>query len=160
MSAIASFIKLPKTALEGLREAAVPKKRLFGAPRDTYQEYLRRHGREIVAYEWSGYVLATLLTCLQKHHQIDLMHSEYDVLSTFLAKSRGTTCFIFTSAHRRTCLAKLDEPFSEEKMRDYYNEFNSTTEEGAGKPMLDGVRAFRQSLNHLDDSSVILFSIG
>jgi hypothetical protein len=31
MSAIASFIKMPKSALDGLRSAAVPKKRLFSA---------------------------------------------------------------------------------------------------------------------------------
>jgi len=33
MSAVANFIKLPKSALVGLREAAVPKKRSAGRPR-------------------------------------------------------------------------------------------------------------------------------
>jgi hypothetical protein len=159
MSAIASFIKLPTTALDGLREAAVPKKRLFGAARDTYQDYLRQHGKEVADYKWSGYVLATLLVCLQEEHQIDLMKSEFDELSTFLSKSRGATCFIFTDAHRRAFLPKLDGEFSEQALCDYYNEFNGSTETEAGKPMLDGVRAFRQSVSTLDEGSVILFSI-
>jgi hypothetical protein len=160
MSAIASFIKLPKTALDGLREAAVPKKRLFGAPRDTYPDYLRQHGQEIADYKWSGYVLATLLVCLQKQHQIDLMKSEFDELSTFLSKSRGATCFIFTDAHKQAFIPKLTGQFSEQALCDYYNEFNGAAEADAGKPMLDGVSAFRQSVSALDEASVVVFSIG
>lgn len=100
MSAIASFIKLPKAALDGLRAAAVPKKRHFGAPRDLYPDYLQQHGQEVADYKWSGHVLATLLVCLQKQHQIDLMKSEFDELSTFLSQSRGATCFILTDTHK------------------------------------------------------------
>ncbi len=159
MSAIASFIKLPKTALDGLRDAAIPKKRLFGSPHDTYHDYLRQHGQEVADYKWSGYVLATLLVCLQEQ-QIDLMHSEYDRLSTFLTKSRGTTHFIFTDAHKRAYLPKLDGEFSEQSLCDYYNEFHGSAETEAGKPMLDGVYAFRQSVSTLDEGSVVVFGIG
>jgi hypothetical protein len=60
MSVIASFIKIPKSALVGLRSAAVPKKRLFGAARDTYYDFLREHGREVADYHWSDFVLATV----------------------------------------------------------------------------------------------------
>ena len=66
MSAIASFIKLPKSALEGLRNAATG---------GTDSDYLRSNGREVA--EWSGYVLATLLPYPQEKHLIDLMKSEY-----------------------------------------------------------------------------------
>ena len=160
MSAIASFIKLPKTALGGLRETAIPKKRLFGSPRDNYPDYLRQHGQPVADYKWSGFVLATLLVYLQKQQQIDLMHSDFDELSTFLSKSRGATHFIFTNAHKQAFLAKLDGEFSEQVLCAYYNEFNGSAETEAGKPMLDGIRAARQSLSALDDSLVILFSIG
>jgi hypothetical protein len=160
MSAIASFIKLPKTALDGLREAAVPKKRLFGSPRDTYHDYLRRYGREVADYKWSGYVLATLLVCLQEEHEIDLMHSDYDQLSTFLTESRGATHFIFTDAHKRAYLPKLDGEFSEKALCDYFNAFNASSEAEAGRPMLDGVRALRRSVSTLDAGSVVVFSIG
>ena len=55
MSAIASFTKLPKSALEGLREALAS---------GTDYDYLRANGREVAEYRWSGYVLATLLPYL------------------------------------------------------------------------------------------------
>lgn len=96
MSAIASFVKLPKTALEGLRQVAVPKKRLFGTPRDRYLDYLQQHGQQVADYQWSGFVLATLLPYLEEQHQITLMDSEYDELGNFLTDSRKATHFIFT----------------------------------------------------------------
>lgn len=160
MSALASFVLIPKTALDGLREAASPKKSWLGKPKDTYWDYLKQHGREAAQYEWSGYVLATLLPFLQER-QIDLMHSDFDELGTYLTQKRGATHFIFTDARKRAHLTKLaPDSFSEEQLRDFYNEFNGSSESEAGKPMLDGVQAVRQSLQALDGSSVIVFSIG
>lgn len=159
MSAIASFIKFPKKSLEGLREAAVPKKRFLFKPRDMYGDYLQKYGKEVVAYEWSGYVLGTLLPYLQEECQIDLMKSEFDELSGFLSESRGNTIFIFTVTHKQDCLEKLTQEFSESTLRDYYNEFNETDEPEIGLAMIDGIKAFRESLEHVDNDSVILFSI-
>jgi hypothetical protein len=45
MSAIASFIKLPKSAIEGLRKAATD---------GTDRNYLSTNGREVAEYRWSG----------------------------------------------------------------------------------------------------------
>ncbi len=149
---------LPETALDGLREVAVPKKRLFGAARDTYHDYLRQNGREVADYKWSGYILATLLVYLQEQ-QIDLMTSDYDELAGFLTKSRNATHLIFTNALKQAFIAKLRGQFSEQALCDYYNEFNGTQETGVGKPMLDGIEAFRQSLNALEPGSVVVFSI-
>ena len=160
MSAFASFIKLPTSALDGLREAAVPKKRFFGTPRDTFRDYLSGQGTEVAEYPWSGYVFATLLPYLQELNQIDLMRSEHDALSKYLSETRGTTVFIFTHAHRAAYADKLGMEFSELSLRDYYNKFNATSEPDAGKPMLDGIRAIRQSLSAVDESSVIIFVIG
>ncbi|MCS6263119.1 MAG: hypothetical protein H8K11_05120 [Nitrospira sp.] len=160
MSAIASFIKLPKTAIEGLRQVALPRKRLFGTPRDSYLDYLQQHGQEVADYQWSGFVLGTLLPYLDEQHQITLMDSEYDELGKFLTDSRKATHFIFTDAHKRAFLSKLDGQFSEQAMRDYFCGFNETDEPDAGKWMFDGIQAFRQSLSTLDESSVIIFSIG
>ena len=88
------------------------------------------------------------------------MDSDDNELGTFLTKSRGATHFNFTHAHKQAFLAKLNGEFSEQALRDYYNEFNGTKEAEAGKPMLDGIQALRQSLGALDDNSVIVFSIG
>jgi hypothetical protein len=160
MSAIASFIRIPKTAIEGLRLAATPPKRLFGRARDTYWDYLRQNGQEVAKYMWSGWVFGPLLVYLQEREQIDLEHSAYDELATFLTKARGVSHCILTSEHRKTYLAKLEMPFSEEALRDYYNEFSGTHEAEVGKPMLDGIEALRQSLNAVDDKSVVVFITG
>jgi hypothetical protein len=160
MSAVASFVLLPKSALPELREAATPRKGFFGGVKDRFHDFLRSRGREATSYDWSGYVLATLLPFLEERG-VDLMKSEYDELSSHLSKERKITCFIFTSAHRRAYLAKLSpESFSEAELRDYCNEFNASSEPEAGKPMLDGVRAIQESLRQLDEESVVLLYIG
>jgi hypothetical protein len=64
-SAIASFILLLKSSLDGLGNAAKPQKRLFRGPKDTYWDYLSEVGREVADYQHSGYVLATLLSWLK-----------------------------------------------------------------------------------------------
>ena len=160
MSAIAEFIKLPKSSLDGLSKAAIPKKSFFGRPRDTYYDYLRNNGQQVVDYKWSGYVLGTLLVYLDEKHQIDLMKSEYDGLSSDLTNARKATHFILTNELRSRYLAKLSGlSVSEQELLNYYNNFNGASESEAAKPMLDGIRAFRQALEQVDDSSVIIFLI-
>jgi hypothetical protein len=119
MSAIASFIRIPKAALEGLRAAATPRKKLFGGLRNDFPEYLRKHGEEDVDYTWSGWVFSTLLVYLDEVHQIDLLHSEYDELSAFLAQSVGGSHFFLTHAHKQAYLTKLDSEFESSALRDY-----------------------------------------
>src|ERR1700690_1804793 len=108
MSAIASYIRIPKTAIEGLRLAAVPpKKKLFGTARDTYWDYLRQNGKEVAEYLWSGWVFGPLLEYLKEREQIDLDHSAYDELAEFLTKARGASHCILTDEHRKAYLTKL-----------------------------------------------------
>jgi hypothetical protein len=150
MSAIASFTKLPKTSLDGLRQATAM---------GNFDSFLEQHGTSVANYEYSGFILATLLPYLDEQ-QIQLMKSEHDELAKFLCQTLGATCFIFTDAQRQAYVGKLvPESFSEQKLCDYCNEFNATDEPDAGQPMLDGIRAFQQSLSALDDGSVIVFSI-
>jgi len=151
MSAIASFIKVPALVLEGLRHAAVG-----GSDHD----FLIANGREVAEYQWSGYVLATLLPYLQEKHQIDLMESEYNELAAFLTNTTGATHFIFTPGHRTAFLNRLEPAlFSEEEMRQYFNEFNATSEQEMGRAMLDGVNALHQSLLRIEEGSVVVFNI-
>jgi hypothetical protein len=151
MSAIASFIKLPKAALEGLRQAVAS---------GTDYEYLRANGSEIVEYRWSGYVLATLLPYLQEKHQIDLMKAEYDDIAGLLTNTTDAAHFIFTPSQSSAFLNRLDPSlYSQEELRDYYNAFNETDAPEIGRAMLDGIAAFRDSLRQLDGASVIVFGI-
>ncbi len=152
MSALASFVKLPKSALAGLGRAAEA---------GTQFDYLNSNGREVAQYGWSGYVLATLLPYLDEKHQIDLMKSEYGELAGLLTNSTGASYFIFTPSQRTAFLNRLDPKlFSEKEMRQYFNEFNETNEREIGRAMLDGVVALHQSLSQIDDDSVVVFSIG
>lgn len=160
MSAIAEFIRLPKTALEGLRSSATTKRKLFGGTSNNFPEYLRKHGKEEAEYRWSGWVFSTLLAYLDEQHQIDLTHSELDDLAGFLNDSVGPSNFFLTYSHRQAYLSKLEGEFSEDALRDYFNEFNEANESEIGEPMLDGIRAVRECLSKLDDQSVVLFHIG
>jgi hypothetical protein len=118
MSAVASFIKPPKSALVGFRQSAVPKKRFLRPPLDTFYDFLRQHGSEVGEFDGSGYVFATLPPYLDEEHAIQLMDCEYAEL---VSEARGATHFIFTAAHKDAYLAKLAGPFSEQSARDYYN---------------------------------------
>jgi hypothetical protein len=160
VSAIASFIQVSKSALGGLRGAAIPKKTWLGKRKDTYWDYLKQYGRETAQYEWSGYVFTTLLPYLEGR-KIDLMHSEYDELSKYLSQTRGATTFILTEAHKQAYLSQLaPDSYSEAELRDYFNEFTESSDLEGGKPMLDGIRAIHRSLQALNANSVIVFSIG
>ena len=87
MSAIASFTKLPKTSLDGLRQATA---------HGGFDRFLQQHGKSVADYEWSGYILATLLPYLDEQ-QIQLMKSEHDEVAAFLSQTLQATCFIFTN---------------------------------------------------------------
>ena len=131
MSAIASFIRLPKASLDEFRQATA---------QGGYDRFLRQHGEKAADYQWSGFVLATLLPYLEERHQVRLMKSEHDALATFLTQNRRATHFIFTDAHRHAYLDRLaPESFSESELCAYYNEFSASGESEAGRPMLDEI---------------------
>ena len=114
----------------------------------------------MASYDWSGYVLATLLPYLDEQG-IDLIKSEYDDLSRFLSEKRESTCFILTNAQKEKYVGQLESAsFGEDALRDYYNEFNATEESEIGKAMLDGITSIRESLESIDDSSIVLLNIG
>lgn len=105
--------------------------------------------------------MTTVLLYLQTQRKINLMKSEYDELSAYLTDKRKATYFIFTDNHKKMYLSQLDpQLFSTEELQNYYNEFNGSKETEIGKPMMDGIRAIQQSLKNIDESSVVVFSIG
>jgi hypothetical protein len=146
MSAIADFTRIPATAVEQLRS--------------NYDQTLQRQGEPAASYDWSGYVLATLLPYLDERG-IKLMKSPYSALTNDLCKTRGATIFIFTPEHKDAYLSRLSpEQYSADELRDYFNKFNATKEAEIGQAMLDGIASIRESLASLDAASVIVFSIG
>jgi hypothetical protein len=161
MSSIASFIRLPESALGALRDAAIPTKGRFGVVKDRYHDYLLEHGRAVVQYNWPGYVLATLLPDREEKHGIDLAKSPHDELATFLTQARGATHYVLTEAHRAAFCDRLDpQGFSEAELREYFNEFNGTNESEVARAMLDGIAALHQCLRQIHSSSLVLLIIG
>jgi len=162
MSAIADFVLIPISAVSDLRAAAALKNAgRFGKPVDAFAEFMQKYGSEAATYHWSGWVMSTLLTYLSEKHAIDLIASAYDELSEYLSKVRGSTYFVLTNEHRHAYADKLGSgAFNESELRDYYNEFNDATEQDIGRPMLDGIKTLHDALARLDDSSIVIFSIG
>ena len=85
--------------------------------------------------------------------RLTLMKSEYGELAAFLTNTTGTTHFIFTPVQRAAFLNRLEpKSFSEEAMRQYFNEFNATNQQEIGRAMLDGVSALHESLGQIENS--------
>jgi hypothetical protein len=146
MSTIANFIKLPVRAIDQLQS--------------NYDATIDQFGQSVASYEWSGYVLATLLPYLREQG-IDLMKSPYNELTKQLSKDHRASIFILPHAHQEAFFDKLSPShFSSAELRDYYNEFNESDEEEIGQAMLDGIAALQCSLGTLDADSVVLLSIG
>ncbi len=159
MSAVATFIRIAILDLPKIREAVVPKKGFFGGVKDVFHDTLQKQGREVASYQWSGYVLATLLPFLDEQG-LDLMKSEHDELSKYVSEKRQTTCFVLTNSHKKHLPQLQHQSFSEAALRDYYNEFNRTTESDIGKAMLDGIQVLNESLKSVDENSVVILLIG
>jgi hypothetical protein len=153
MSSIASATLLRKLDLGGLAEAATGK-------RTSYAEFVGEHGRALDDYPWSGYVLTTLLCYLDELRNVKLMKSEFDTLSKLLTTEQRATHLILTDQHQQWVPTLSPENFSENELRDYFNEFNETSEAEVGRPMLEGIVFLRDTLVELDAESVVVLRIG
>lgn len=160
MSQIASFVLLEASKLGILRTAATPKRRFFGGNRDEYNSFLQKEGREVAEFRGPGIVMATLLCYLQERRQIDLMKSEHNDLAMFLCKERQASIFFLTHEHKRVYLDSLQTRVSEEELTNYFNTFNEANETKIGIALSNGFTAIRESLQTVDDKSVVLLSIG
>ena len=118
-------------------------------------------GESVAEYDYSGYVLGTLLSYLDDH-DIKLERSSYDALVNELCEEHGISLFILTSAHRDAYLLRLTpEQFSVEDLQAFFNNFNACAEgPEIGEAMLAGVVALRESLVSLDSDSVVVCTIG
>jgi len=161
MSQVALFVRLPTNSISALRKAAKPTKWFFGAPKDNYWKFLNATGGHAAEYEWSGWTMIVLLSCLQDTYQIDLLASSQDDLAKFLTDTRGTTHVVLTQELKDACLDRLNPAnFTLDELRDAYNAFEEADEPEAGRPMLDGVKALHDALSAVDDSSVVLLIVG
>lgn len=161
MSAIASATLVRKCDLERLADAAKASKTSWlGKPKDVYAAFIAENGRALADYSWSGYVLATVLCYLDGKRETKLMKSEFDALSKLLTTERRATHFVLTEEHKQWLATLASENFSEDELKDYFNDFNDASEDDIGRPMLDGIRFLRDALMKLDADSVVILAIG
>lgn len=152
MSAIADFILLPRTALPHLAEIA-------GDP--GYRDFLRSTGVAAVDFRGSGWVFNTLLSFLSKQVGMNSRNFEFAKLSGELSAATESLQEIYAAKEKTEYFVKLDpDLFSQQVLTDYFNRFNGTKEPDAGKAMLNGLGALRDALARVDDSNVLLLSVG
>jgi hypothetical protein len=147
MSSIASFYLLPTDKLIGLREVWP----------ETY-DYLNKHGEECFDYRWSGYCIAALMTYLKAKKKIDLDQSDYHLL--FPGALHEGTWFLDKSLKDKY-LKRLDPTlFSQKELIAGAKEWFGGEGPDTAKPMLDGLRLLKKSLEMVDDHKVMLLHVG
>jgi hypothetical protein len=160
MTTVAAFTLLPRKALTGLREVALQKGPVAKG-REKIKAYLLGHGKPLVHYYWSGFIMGTLLVYLQEKRYIDLMKSEFDELGFSLTKIREGATFILTAAHKKAYLSDLKPAtYSESELRAYYEAVNQRSNADSGRAMLDGISLIRINLFYVASDSIIVLTIG
>lgn len=141
MSSIASISLIHSAALAPLQRAATPTRSLFGGRKDAFWAVLSRERVGSIEFPGSGYILGTLLPYLEEKHAIDLMTcSDFDAVASCISEAREIACFVLGPEHLKWLPGLAPKGFSEDALGAYYNAFNETNEEHAGKMMLEGIR--------------------
>ena len=148
---IATFKLLPKDKLEKLKTSEDI----------SWTTYLYENSNDVAEYQRSGNILGTLITYLEEKQDIYLSSADYEDFIDDLDEETEMTCFVLTKDHKDEYLEKLaPKLFSEAELREFYNDFNQEDEKDSGLWMLDGIRSLRQSLEAIDEYSVILLLVG
>ena len=147
MSAIVTFKLLPTDKLIGLREVW-----------PEMYHYLKEHGKEYFDdYEWSGYCIAALMAYLKAEKQIDLAESRYNLL--FPDAFHSGTWFL-DKPLKDKYLKQLDPKlFSSKELKAAFANWFGTGDSNL-KPMTDGLRLIKMSLEMVDDHSVMIVDVG
>jgi len=108
MSAMASFYVVPREYLTDIVAAATPTRRGWcRSVRDTFPDVLRRAGRKLETFAWSGWVFNTLDLYLENRH--GFMYASFGdaVTSQQLSKERGSDWLVLSASSAAQLLAAL-----------------------------------------------------
>jgi hypothetical protein len=153
VSAIAEFYVVPRSQVAALENAA-------SAGYESYIPTLLEANVARIQYQYSGWVLATLLQVLPNDFQINLMNSEKQ-LALALTELTEATHIVMTVAEKDAYAEKLDPAlFSPEKLEKAYEDFNETKAPGIGEIMQNGIRFLRAGLMQLTPETVAILVIG
>jgi hypothetical protein len=125
-----------------------------------YISFLAANGTSVADYDWDGEVFEVLLPVLADEYDIDLETGENEVVAD-ISEAVESTVFILTLDEREKYLEKLSpDNFSDEELREAYEDFTDDEEEEAGDMMLDAVTALFQSLQEVDADHVVVVTVG
>jgi hypothetical protein len=151
LSSIAELHIVPTSSLVDLEKAA---------KEGTYPSVLLAKRMGVIVFQYSGWILATLLPVLDSNYGIRLMNSEKG-LATKLSSSVGNSQFIFMQNERDLYDERLDPAlFSSSELQRVFEEFNATQADGVGEIMLDGIRFLRAGLQQITPETVTVLTIG
>jgi hypothetical protein len=152
MSATAEIHIIPRSALNQLTEVASDDER--------YRETLASVSTDVFVYDYSGWILATLLPVLSSEFGIDLMTSDQQ-LATQLTQATSVTHVLLTSHEKETYSQRLQATaFEAAKLRKSFEEFNATDAPEAEEFMPDGIRFLKAGLDRLTPDTVGILKIG
>jgi hypothetical protein len=154
MAATVTFTRLPKADLGDLVEAA------SDDDPQAFLSFLAANGTSVADYDWDGDTFGVLLPVLADDYDIDLETSENEIVAD-ISESVESMVFILTAEDKDKYLEKLNpDNFSEEELREAYEDFTEDEEEDAGDMMLDAIAALFQSLSEADTDHVVVVTVG
>lgn len=153
MASNVTFTRLGRADLADLVEAA------SDDDPQAYMSFLAANGISVADYDWDGETFGVLLPVLAEDYDIDLETSENEVVAD-ISESIEAMVFILTLDEKEKYLDRLSpDNFSEEELREAYEDFTEEEDEDAGEMMLDGIAALFQSLQEADSDHVIVVTI-
>jgi hypothetical protein len=152
MSAVAEFTLLPRALLPQLVQ-------MSGDP--GWRKFLQTNGKSATEFNWSGWVFNPLLAYLEREIGMNGKKFEFAGLSEELSRGGNGFYEIFGAKEKNEFLPKLEpRTFAPEALREFSNGFNKENVPDAGEAMLAGIRALHAALSQVDESSVLLVSVG
>ena len=150
MASNVTFTRLARADLQDLVEATA------ADDPQAFAGFLAANGISVADYDWDGEAFGILLELLAEDYEIDLEASENEAIAE-IAASMGVTAIILTAEEREKYLERLNpENFSEEDLREAFEDFVEDEEEDAAEMLLDGIAALFQSLNEVDAEHVVV----
>ncbi len=167
MSQIASFYSIEANKLGKLKEVAEVKfeKRWFRKVRvDNFYDYLAANSEQLKPYNWSGYIMFTLLVYLEEGEpakSINFRNSPYAAIAKYLTDIRDTTFVILTEDHKKKYLQALQPVnFKQDELAEYCKEFGQEDFPEAGQAMMEALEVLRYNLTEAEKDKVVLLIIG
>jgi len=154
MASNVTFTRLAKADLGELVEAA------SDDDPQAFISFLAANGTSVADYDWDGEAFGVLLPVLAEEYDIDLESSENEVVAD-ISESVESLVFLLTLEDREKYLEKLSpDNFSEEELREAYEDFTEEDDEDSGAMLLEAIAAIFQSLQEVDSDHVVVVTAG